>query len=161
MFCQVRQPELPDSLTRTAHYPPAYLATVCGLAVLTGRISRTANNMGYGIMTRTRFKELAFVNNGDHWRFVDTSSGSTVGQLYKTKTELLADLDRYAHNFGCDGAFDPQQHKINALQNALHCLLGIGQVAANIYRDRGETIIQAEYQRRVDAARAVLEETMA
>lgn len=66
-------------------------------------------------MAKTRYKELDYVNNGDHWRFVDTSSGSTVGPLYKTKAELLADMDRYAHNFGCDGAYNPQQQKIDDL----------------------------------------------
>lgn len=44
----------------------------------------------------TRFAELAYVKTGTAlWRIVDASTGNTVGPLYTTKMELLADLPRY------------------------------------------------------------------
>ena len=49
-------------------------------------------------ITATRFKSLGFANQkrGD-WRFFDTSTGKpcSIGSAYKTKTELLADLQRF------------------------------------------------------------------
>lgn len=55
--------------------------------------------------TATRYPELAYesVTRG-LWRFVDVSTGSHVGPHYRTKAELLADLERFAAVFGCDGA---------------------------------------------------------
>ena len=45
----------------------------------------------------TRFPSLGFaqVKRG-LWRFVDKSTGCTVGQYYARKDELLADMERYA-----------------------------------------------------------------
>lgn len=53
----------------------------------------------------TRYPELGYRHQGSGlWRIVDNSSGSEVGPQYRTKAELLADLDRYARYFGCEGA---------------------------------------------------------
>lgn len=52
---------------------------------------------------RTRFTELGFTNVAPSlWRFVDLSTGNCVGEQYRTKAELLADLSRYAEFFGCE-----------------------------------------------------------
>ncbi len=55
----------------------------------------------------TRFKELGFTNQEPGlWRFVDISEGidrdrpRTIGPMYASKAELLADLTDYAAQFG-------------------------------------------------------------
>ena len=50
---------------------------------------------------RTRYPDLGYARTGDIWRVVDINSGSVVGPHYKTRIELLADLNRYAHDYGC------------------------------------------------------------
>jgi hypothetical protein len=50
----------------------------------------------------TRFPELGFVNQARGlWRFVDMSTGAVIGPCYARKDELLADLTRFATEFGC------------------------------------------------------------
>ncbi len=45
----------------------------------------------------TRFKELGYRQDApDLWRIYDPDSQSAIGPFYKSKAELLADLDRYA-----------------------------------------------------------------
>jgi hypothetical protein len=59
-------------------------------------------------LTRTRYAGLAYGNTNPAgtplWRFVDVHEGEdkarTVGPQYGTKTELLADLERYAKSWG-------------------------------------------------------------
>ncbi len=54
----------------------------------------------------TRFAELGYVNYspGD-WRVValdsDNPDTNSVGPHYRSKLELLADLERYATSYGC------------------------------------------------------------
>ena len=55
----------------------------------------------------TRFKELGYRCDGPSlWRIYDIRDDppAAVGPFYKTKAELLADLDRYAAEFGCEGS---------------------------------------------------------
>ncbi len=55
----------------------------------------------------TRYKELCYVNCGrELWRFMDAATGKVIGPYYATKSELLADLERYAAAYGCEGATD-------------------------------------------------------
>jgi hypothetical protein len=61
-----------------------------------------------GPVCRTRYAELAYQHRGDHWRILDLTGGEPaedapgVGPQYRTRAELLADLDRYATDvFGC------------------------------------------------------------
>lgn len=50
----------------------------------------------------TRFPELGFAQHGPGlWRIIDLSTGSAVGSQYKTKVELMGDLERFAREFGC------------------------------------------------------------
>ncbi len=53
---------------------------------------------------KTRYPELGYaqVMRGA-WRFVDMSSEATIGYNYPSKAELLADLTRFAKDFGCEG----------------------------------------------------------
>lgn len=44
----------------------------------------------------TRFTELGYVSYAGIWRFVDAETKNVVGPIYKTKTEMLADLERYS-----------------------------------------------------------------
>lgn len=54
--------------------------------------------------SKTRFPELSYTNDGpDFWRFCASEDGVEVGQIYKTKAALLADLERYAAEYGCEG----------------------------------------------------------
>ena len=52
----------------------------------------------------TRFAELGYITYCDIWRIVALDTGATVGPIYQTKMELLADLPRYAKDYGCVGA---------------------------------------------------------
>lgn len=57
---------------------------------------------------RTRFSELGYQQvDTDLWRFVDFDTKGNVGGGYPSKTELLADLPRFAYQFGCKGAEPP------------------------------------------------------
>ncbi len=51
----------------------------------------------------TRYSELGYckIERG-LWRIVDTQTQSCVGPHYASKAELLADLARYAHEYGCN-----------------------------------------------------------
>jgi hypothetical protein len=54
-------------------------------------------------MRATRFKELCYVQiDRNLWRITDAQTGATIGPFYKTKAELLADLARYAKDYGCE-----------------------------------------------------------
>ena len=44
----------------------------------------------------TRYLELGYTTYGGIWRIVDADTGAVVGPIYKTKHELLGDLNRYA-----------------------------------------------------------------
>lgn len=49
----------------------------------------------------TRFPELGYVKDApDLWRIVTTEDGARIGPHYRTKAELLADIDRYATDYG-------------------------------------------------------------
>ncbi len=50
----------------------------------------------------TRYPELGYAKHTPTlWRIVSTDDGSTIGPHYRTKGELLADLPRYAEEYGC------------------------------------------------------------
>lgn len=70
--------------------------------------------------SNTRYKELSFHEWGrGNWRLVTTDDHATVGPHYKSKAELLADLDRYAAEYGCEGATDPYRETCRAIVAAL------------------------------------------
>lgn len=51
----------------------------------------------------TRYPELGYANDGPSlWRIVTTEDCKRVGPQYQTKAELLADLNRYAKDYGCE-----------------------------------------------------------
>lgn len=50
----------------------------------------------------TRFPELGYRNDGPGlWRIYATETEAAIGPFYRTKAELMADLDRYAQVYGC------------------------------------------------------------
>ncbi len=52
-------------------------------------------------MNKTRYPELGYEQiDKTTWRFVDLSTGKAIGPYYRNKTELLADLERFATQFG-------------------------------------------------------------
>lgn len=56
---------------------------------------------------KTRFEELGYQFHAPGlWRIIDLTDDmhSAVGQHYPTKAALLADLERYASEWGCDNA---------------------------------------------------------
>ena len=72
--------------------------------------------MIHGTLYKTRFTEIGFtLNSPGDWRFVDLSDAQDgnkdhmhcVGASYATKAELLASVERYAAEYGCDGASKP------------------------------------------------------
>lgn len=62
--------------------------------------------MIFNNVRKTRFDGLGYLapdKQGEPWRFVDTTDSTrhaVVGPHYRTKEELLADLDRYAKEYG-------------------------------------------------------------
>lgn len=64
------------------------------------------------LTTKTRYTELNYgptyptgwTVRPDGWRFQDASTGNQIGPRYATRLELLADLERFASLFGCEGA---------------------------------------------------------
>ena len=55
--------------------------------------------------SKTRYPELMYRQAFPGvWRFV--GDGCDIGPHYASKSELLADLDRFAAEYGCDGALD-------------------------------------------------------
>ena len=58
----------------------------------------------------TRFRELVLFDLRGAWRFgavvpgEDPQDANVVGPTYRTKVEALADLDRYARFYGCEGS---------------------------------------------------------
>ena len=52
-------------------------------------------------INKTRFSELGLVNvDRGLWRFIVIEDNAVVGPYYATKIEALADLDRYAREYG-------------------------------------------------------------
>jgi hypothetical protein len=71
----------------------------------------------------TRFAELSYRQQGAAlWRFVDNATGAVVGQQYRTKGELLADLDRYATLFGCKDATNSMSPELILRGNGPECM---------------------------------------
>ncbi len=60
------------------------------------------------MVMRTRFPELGYDKHDTAlWRIIDLTDHprvAPVGPHYRSKAELLADLDRYAAEFGCETA---------------------------------------------------------
>ena len=61
--------------------------------------------MNYATTIRpTRYAELGYRQDGPRlWR-IYAETGHAIGPCYASKAELLADLDRYAHDYGCADA---------------------------------------------------------
>ena len=65
---------------------------------------------GYYPIHKTRFKELGFwhvtATGVDFWQCVDLTGDkpAQVGTQYATKAELLANLEAYATEYGCENA---------------------------------------------------------
>ena len=71
-------------------------------------------------VNKTCYKELGYAQcDKGLWRIVDLTDGEMqcIGPHYKTKAELLANLDRYAGQFGCKAA--PEQTSLQTLQTLL------------------------------------------
>ena len=55
----------------------------------------------------TRYKEIGYRQDcRGVWRFVDQSTGQSIGLHYHSRAELLADLGHFAAAFGAEG--DPK-----------------------------------------------------
>ena len=72
--------------------------------------------MIHGKLYKTRFSEIGFtLNSPGDWRFVDLSDAQDgnkdnmhcVGTSYPTREQLLLNVERYAAEYGCDGANKP------------------------------------------------------
>ena len=70
-------------------------------------------------MNTTRFPELSYERQSHGlWRIVDSADGSAIGPQYRTKAELLADLPRFADNYGCgDNCGLSHAYRITPLHN--------------------------------------------
>ena len=68
------------------------------LCIAVGKIIKMYCGLNKISIRPTRFKELGYVSYAGIWRFVDTETKAAVGPIYKTKSEMLADLERYARD---------------------------------------------------------------
>lgn len=48
----------------------------------------------------TRIAGLGYAKHPKGWTFADTETANMVGEVYRTKTELLSDVDGYARRGG-------------------------------------------------------------
>ena len=69
-----------------------------------------------GKLHKTRFSEIGFtMNSPGDWRFVDLSDAQDgnknnmhcIGASYPSKEQLLLNVERYAAEYGCEGANKP------------------------------------------------------
>lgn len=89
---------------------------------------RDANLVANGIpVTATRYPELGLAKVAGHiWRWVAReSSGAAfdpysgcIGSSYRTKGEALADLDRFASDYGATGAHKPEHLRYTPINGA-------------------------------------------
>ena len=72
--------------------------------------------MIHGKLYKTRFTEIGFtMNSPGDWRFVDLSDAQDgnknnmhcIGASYPSKEQLLLNVERYAAEYGCEGANKP------------------------------------------------------
>ena len=64
----------------------------------------TTITFGAPVLFRTRFAELTYGRADKRlWSFFN--DGARVGPLYASKAELLADLHRFAREFGCEEVY--------------------------------------------------------
>ena len=71
----------------------------------------------------TRFSELGYTMvSPDLWRLVDMKTRSHIGAHYRSKAELMGDLDRYASIFGCQGSplVYLTKEQVQRIKDALH-----------------------------------------
>jgi hypothetical protein len=56
----------------------------------------------------TRYAEIGYRQEGPGlWRFVSTETDQSIGEHYRSKAELLADLRAYAVGYGCAVETEP------------------------------------------------------
>jgi len=85
----------------------------------------------------TRYPELGYANHAPSlWRIIDMETGAVIGPHYKSKAELLADLDRYARVFGAT-AGPALPYPVEAYRLALS---GEGPLAAE-WRDKPHRLV--------------------
>lgn len=88
--------------------------------------------------SKTRYRELMYRQAFPGvWRFV--GDGCDIGPQYPTKAELLADLDRFAAEYGCDGALDEAsalRTRVAKLEAALRAAIGDVELSAASARAR-------------------------
>lgn len=59
-------------------------------------------------MYKTRFRELGYEHiTPGLWRIIALDDKKAVGPHYRTRIDLLADLVRYAREYGCDEWYIP------------------------------------------------------
>jgi len=89
-------------------------------------------------MIRTRYAELAYEQHArDLWRIIDTETGAAVGPQYKSRAELLADLNRYARVYGVSDMGPSLPHAVDDYRNAPS---GIGPLAAE-WKDKPHRLV--------------------
>jgi hypothetical protein len=70
-------------------------------------------------MTATCYPGLAYAQLGaDLWRILDTKRGVAVGPVYRSRAELLADLDRFAREYGVYSTGPKLLHPLEDYRNA-------------------------------------------
>ena len=89
-------------------------------------------------MIQTRYAELAYEQyDKNWWRIIDVSDSAAVGPIYKSHAELLADLDRFAREFG---ATDVGPRLCYPLEDYRNAPSGIGPLAAE-WKDKPHRLL--------------------
>jgi hypothetical protein len=100
----------------------------------------------------TRYSELEYANvYYDDWRFINVKTNCVIGPRYDTKDDLFADLDRFAFEFGCNGAPRPMDTVNADLLQSLREMIAVfeeriggpdAQVGASIAWDNARAAVE-------------------
>jgi len=87
-----------------------------------------------GKLHKTRFKEIGFtMSEPGRWRFVDITDAQDgnkdhmheIGTAYPTKEQLILNIERYAAEYGCEGAENVTPSKESDFRKALETIASL------------------------------------
>lgn len=91
--------------------------------------------------SKTRYHELTYHQAfRGLWRIIGPQ-GAEIGPHYASKAELLADLDRFAAEYGCDGAFDEAsalRTRVAKLEEALREIIHESEHTPHSWKERAD-----------------------
>jgi hypothetical protein len=94
--------------------------------------SRIPSRMGtFGPVKATRFPELHYQRQVDRWRIIDDTR--PIGPAYPTEAALLADLERFASEYGANPSTTPAELKAQLAELDATISLGVANGMPDSY----------------------------